>query len=268
MMLRDTLQREVGRVFGRVPRRWQEHHTREPSVPKGGTSRVNLLAGVRPDLLPYPRQRRGMRLWYAPVKDKSSVSLSWPLPPLARLYRARSGEFLSTLLGNEQRGSALWLLKKRGWANSLVAGYSSRFLQFDIFDITVKLTDAGVLHVDDVISVIFSYISITRLAAGVTPLQGGAKTRKQPPPSLKRHWDEFIAVQRLAFHFPAMPQQVGGYLSALAASLMSLGESISSFKAGLFLPFEFHRHHTPAMFFRMSTHAHTHTHTHAHPSRR
>jgi insulysin len=56
------------------------------------------------------------------VKDLRILQLIWPLPEELTHFKKKPIHYLSHLLGHEGPGSVLSLLKKKGWANALVAG--------------------------------------------------------------------------------------------------------------------------------------------------
>jgi len=65
---------------------------------------------------------------------------------------------VSHLIGHEGPGSLLSELKNRGWVNSLVAGESSGAKGFSFFGINVDLTEDGIQHTDDIVTLVFQVI--------------------------------------------------------------------------------------------------------------
>jgi insulysin len=82
--------------------------------------------------------------------------------------------------GHEGEGSVLALLKVKGWAQELSAGFSYVDLmcirvcvphqrgryslnEFAVFKCTIKLTDAGLPHWEDVVALVLHYMRIMRL---------------------------------------------------------------------------------------------------------
>lgn len=63
--------------------------------------------------------------------------------------------YVSHLIGHEGPGSLLSELKNRGWVNSLVAGESSGAKGFSFFGINVDLTEDGIQHTDDIVTLVF-----------------------------------------------------------------------------------------------------------------
>lgn len=62
------------------------------------------------------------------------------------------------MIGHEGPGSLLSELKNRGWVNSLMAGDSSGAKGFGFFGINVDLTEDGIEHVDDIITLAFQVL--------------------------------------------------------------------------------------------------------------
>ena len=64
------------------------------------------------------------------------------------------------MLGHEGKGSLLSALKEKGWSNSLLAGKRAQARGFDFFTVYVDLTEDGLLHIDDIIELVFQYINM------------------------------------------------------------------------------------------------------------
>ncbi|KOB70370.1 Insulin-degrading enzyme, partial [Operophtera brumata] len=99
---------------------------------------------------------------FSAVRDGGVTAPSWPdspFPPALRrkrAYTAPPGHYLSHLLGHEGPGSLLSALKARGWCNRIGAR------GFGFFGVQVDLTEDGVEHIDDIITLVFQYISMMR----------------------------------------------------------------------------------------------------------
>lgn len=70
--------------------------------------------------------------------------------------------YWSHLLGHEGKGSLLSTLKEKGWCNSLVSGKRSSARGFDFFSVYVDLTEEGIFHVDDIVTMTFQYINMLK----------------------------------------------------------------------------------------------------------
>ena len=111
---------------------------------------------------PYPPDRLGRHFRVLPVKDFSSVTLSWPLPSIKAQYRSKPYRYISHVLGHEGEGSLLSLLKEYGWADQLMAGEARSHSDFATFEVTIELTDEGNPHVDEIVALVFCCLAMIR----------------------------------------------------------------------------------------------------------
>ena len=109
---------------------------------------------------PYPPSQLGRHFRVLPVKDFSSLTLSWPLPSIQPQYRSKPFRYVSHVLGHEGEGSLLSLLKEAGWADQLMAGETRSNSDFATFEVTVELTDEGNPHVDEIVCLVFACLSM------------------------------------------------------------------------------------------------------------
>lgn len=93
-----------------------------------------------------------------PEQELRELSISFPLPDLSEQYRKSPLNYIGNLIGHEGEGSLLSLLKERGWAESLSAGGGLRYKGGSLFSIDIELTEAGLQHVDAVVSLVFDTI--------------------------------------------------------------------------------------------------------------
>lgn len=97
-----------------------------------------------------------------PVKDIRNLNITFPVPDMREHYETQPERYLSHLIGHEGPGSLLSELKSRGWVNSLMAGESSGAKGFAFFGINVDLTEDGIEHVDDIVTLAFQYLNMLR----------------------------------------------------------------------------------------------------------
>lgn len=107
-----------------------------------------------------------VRVNIEPVKDEREVQMIFPLPEVRSHYRDKPLHYLGNLLGHEGPGSLLSLLKKRGWGDQVSAGTVVDNQTESAFAITIKLSETGLAHVDDVVGLVFQDIALLR-AQGV-----------------------------------------------------------------------------------------------------
>ena len=112
---------------------------------------------------PFGTQELAKKLTVVPVKDGvRSLEMQFPMREVDSLYLFKPTRYLSHLIGHEGKGSILELLKEKGWANELSSGESRACTDWSSFSISVDLTDLGLEKVDDVVEVIFAYISLLK----------------------------------------------------------------------------------------------------------
>lgn len=97
-----------------------------------------------------------------PIKDTRTLSLVFPIDSLAPYYREKPVQYLSNLIGHEGEGSLLSSLKEQGLADSLSAGSGFNTLKYATFNISIKLTEAGLEKQDEIIEEIFAFIRLLK----------------------------------------------------------------------------------------------------------
>ena len=111
---------------------------------------------------PFSPEQCGTRTYVVPVKDIRNLNITWGVPDLTDHYRSSPGSYLGHLIGHEGPGSLLSELKSRGWVNTLVGGQKSGSRGFGFFVVNVDLTEEGINHVDDIVMLVFQYLSMLR----------------------------------------------------------------------------------------------------------
>ncbi|CAN6454673.1 unnamed protein product [Victoria cruziana] len=119
-----------------------------------------------------------------PVKHGHVLNFVWPTTPEIRYYEKGPCTYLGHLIGHEGEGSLFSLLKKLGWATSLAAGEGDWSFEYSFFMVAIDLTDSGHEHMEDIVGLIFKYISLLK-SSGV------------------KEWifDEIRAIRETEFHF-------------------------------------------------------------------
>jgi len=112
---------------------------------------------------PFGPEQLSKRLSIVPVRDgMRSLDMQFPAREINTLYRQKPTRYISHLIGHEGVGSILAFLKEKGWANELSAGESRSCTDWSCFTISIDLTDDGLDHVDDVVEVVFAYLSLLK----------------------------------------------------------------------------------------------------------
>ncbi|KAK0157499.1 hypothetical protein PV328_011239 [Microctonus aethiopoides] len=112
---------------------------------------------------PFNNDHFGHEWFIVPINDIRTLKMIFPLPDLRKYYRSNPGMYMTYLLAHEGNGSLLSALKKAGWGNSLDAGSQKHARgNCNFFNITVDLTEDGIHHVDDIVTLTFQYINMLR----------------------------------------------------------------------------------------------------------
>lgn len=125
-------------------------------IPNTGKSRLEVDAPL------FASGQLPARVNIIPVKDRRGLSLTFPVPPVDQHRRSKPTLFISHLLGHEGKGSLLSLLKEKGWSDGLSSGLGVRHPNSATMSVSVKLTPAGLEHVDEVVAYVFRYIELMR----------------------------------------------------------------------------------------------------------
>jgi len=113
---------------------------------------------------PYGKDEVGMKGEVVPVKDLRNLNISFPIPDLHKHWRSSPGHYLGHLIGHEGPGSLLSELKKRGWVSNLTGGCKAGANGFMFFIVNVDLSEEGIDHVDDIVTLVFQYLNMLRQA--------------------------------------------------------------------------------------------------------
>ncbi|XP_033214183.1 insulin-degrading enzyme isoform X2 [Belonocnema kinseyi] len=111
---------------------------------------------------PFHEEHFQCKWFIVPIKDVRNLNITFPIPDLQEHYRSAPAHYLSHLLGHEGEGSLLSLLKAKGWSSSLVSGRRTAARGFDFFSVYVDLTEEGLDHVDDIVTMTFQYINMLK----------------------------------------------------------------------------------------------------------
>lgn len=132
---------------------------------------ADLFSGVRNKDLPQNRwdgvqpftEREALTQVFAkPVMDSRTLDIYFPYQDEEELYESHPSRYLSHLIGHEGPGSILAYIKSKGWANGLSAGAMPICPGAAVFTISIRLTEDGLKQYEEVIKVVFQYISLIR----------------------------------------------------------------------------------------------------------
>ncbi|KAG8238765.1 hypothetical protein J437_LFUL018638, partial [Ladona fulva] len=116
------------------------------------------------------------------------VELRWALPPKRNQFKTKPHEYVSWLIGHEGKGSLLSYLRKKVWALNIYVGVGDDSLDdnglFCIFELTIILTETGLVHLEEVLNATFGYINMLS---------------KEPPS--ERIFNELQSIEATAFKY-------------------------------------------------------------------
>lgn len=118
-----------------------------------------------PDVPIYQAEQLQIRINITPMKDQKRVAITFSLPQIYSYYKHKPLNFISHLLGYEGHGSLLSYLKNNGYAINLSAGDGVSGYNFKDYNISIQLTDKGIIELDTVIDCAFEYIELIKTQA-------------------------------------------------------------------------------------------------------
>ncbi|CAH0554760.1 unnamed protein product [Brassicogethes aeneus] len=133
------------------------------NVPNNTLSKPDLLKNCS-GLFDTPQFKR---MYYVqPSKDLCQVDLTWALPSLLEKYKSKPQHYISTLMGDEGKGSLLSYLRKKVWVLGTSIGNGGSGIEhnsvYSLFTVSLVMTDEGLEHLNEVIEVVFSYINLLK----------------------------------------------------------------------------------------------------------
>jgi len=112
----------------------------------------------------YLPEQQGIYINVHPVKNEHQLIISFAMESIDQYYQDKPESILAYLLGHEGAGSILAKLKQEQWAMGLTAGSGINGSNFKDFNISISLTELGENHINDIISIVFSYIGLLKSA--------------------------------------------------------------------------------------------------------
>jgi secreted Zn-dependent insulinase-like peptidase len=97
-----------------------------------------------------------------PEKNTRSLGITFPIPDMSEHFRSKPAAFVGNLIGHEGKGSLLSFLKAKGWAESLSAGQGLSYKGGSTFNISITLTEQGLLYRDAILDALFQTIARIR----------------------------------------------------------------------------------------------------------
>ncbi|CAB3224477.1 unnamed protein product [Arctia plantaginis] len=114
-------------------------------------------------LHPFPPELRRRRMYSLPTKNLRYLNIDFPIPCTRKHYKTKPIWYLSHLIDYKGPGSILSALKRREWCYRLRSGSTMSTRGFDFFSIQVNLTEKGINHIDEIIGLIFQYLTMLKI---------------------------------------------------------------------------------------------------------
>ncbi|KAL8702430.1 MAG: hypothetical protein Q9201_004405 [Fulgogasparrea decipioides] len=111
---------------------------------------------------PYAEKELLTQVFAKPVMDTRLLDIYFPYQDEEEMYETQPSRYISHLIGHEGPGSVLSYIKAKGWANGLSAGAAPVCLGSAFFTVSVKLTEDGLKQYQEVVKVVFQYISLIK----------------------------------------------------------------------------------------------------------
>ncbi|CAG8442164.1 10344_t:CDS:10 [Acaulospora morrowiae] len=115
-----------------------------------------------PDGYPITEKELGNQISLKPVKDQHSLEITFPFPDQYPLYETKPASYITHLIGHEGQGSILSLLKRKGWANRLSSYSIHQSVGFEVFKISIELTEDGLARYEEILEICFQYIDMLK----------------------------------------------------------------------------------------------------------
>ena len=112
----------------------------------------------------YLPEHQGIYVNVKPVKNDHQLIISFAMESIDKFYQDKPESVLAYLIGHEGAGSILATLKQNQWAMGLIAGSGINGSNFKDFNVSISLTELGETHIDEIISIVFSYIGLLKSA--------------------------------------------------------------------------------------------------------
>lgn len=110
----------------------------------------------------YRQKDLGKLIYIQPHKHLQKLVISFAMPNIDAFYPEKTVSFLAHLLGYEGKGSLHSVLKEQGWINNLSAGGGVNGSNYKDFNISLSLTDEGIEYYQDIVEMVFEYLTLIK----------------------------------------------------------------------------------------------------------
>ena len=126
----------------------------------GEVPKVNSVPLQLPAL--YTQKQLARQINIVPIKAMKKLVLTFALDNSPTRYLNKPEALIAHMLGYEGSNSLYSVLKQEGWINTLDAGGGIKGSTYKDFNISINLTDEGMHAIDQIVAMVFQYISLLR----------------------------------------------------------------------------------------------------------
>ncbi|XP_029680912.1 insulin-degrading enzyme-like isoform X1 [Formica exsecta] len=135
---------------------------------------------------PTPKCPSVYKIWGAHCNtDYKRLYIIFPVDNLLNYHQSAPERFLTYLFEYNGKGSLMSVLKAKDWGNTIEAGSLCPSNYYSFFIVAVELTDEGLEHIDDIMTLFFQYVKMLK--------EGGGEFR--------RIYNEYKEIMELKFRF-------------------------------------------------------------------
>lgn len=168
-----------------------------------------------------------------PLQSVRKCYMYFPLPPTRSLGGQSPYSLLTHLLGHEGKGSCFAVLQDAGLVDSISAGARLSDQDQSLMQLYISLTEKGEKQWEDVVRIIFEYCSLMRQTAKLASAASSdcsksngngndSKTQNEALATLKRVWEELIAIRAINFH-QTSPSSAYAFAPGVASNVRVFG---------------------------------------------
>lgn len=143
-------------------------------------------------------QQKGKMIFIKPVKELKLLSLVFEVAaPFAQDHNKKAPDLVAYALSQETENSLISLLKQENLADGIYATCDRYDKSSELFEITISLTDQGVLHLDRVIATTYAMLDLLKTEGFPKSVYEELKTVSELQYQYQARQDPFASVTSL-----------------------------------------------------------------------
>ena len=152
---------------------------------------------------PWPSSVLARSTDIVPVRELRQVNILWPKMASKPGFDRLPDTIASHILGHEGTGSLHYVLREKGWIESLTFGTQFRFDDAQLVSLSLELTEKGHRRREDVLDLCFKWFG----------------TIARSPVDVQRITDEWLSIARLRFDFAERESSADYFASSCAEAM-------------------------------------------------